>query len=109
MPGMKTFVFSRTLDPSKYPEVTVVSEKHNEKLPSLRAGSGKDIWLFGGGALFQSLLEAGFVDAVELSVMPVLLGGGIPFLPPPASRKKLELTDHRIYKSGIVSLQYAVR
>ena len=109
MPGMKTFVFSRTLDPSKHPEVTVVSEKHNEKLSSLRAGSGKDIWLFGGGSLFQSLLEAEFVDTVELSVIPVLLGGGIPFLPPPASRKKLELTDHRIYKSGIVSLQYAVK
>ena len=109
MPGMKTIVFSRTLNPSKYPEVTVVSEMHNEKLSSLRAGSGKDIWLFGGGSLFQSLLEAGFVDTVELSVMPVLLGGGIPFFPPPASRKKLDLTDHRIYKSGIVSLQYAVK
>jgi len=109
MPGMKTIVFSRTLDPSKYPEVTVVSEKQNERLSSLRAGSGKDIWLFGGGSLFQSLLEAGFVDTVELSIMPVLLGGGIPFLPTPASRKKLELTGHRIYKSGIVSLQYAVK
>jgi dihydrofolate reductase len=109
MPGMKTLVFSRTLDPSKYPEVTVVSEMHSEKLSSLRAGSGKDIWLFGGGSLFQNLLEAEFVDTVELSVIPVLLGGGIPFLPPPASRKKLELTGHRIYKSGIVSLQYAVK
>lgn len=109
MPGMKTIVFSRTLEQSQYPDVTIVGERPHERLASLRAVSSKDIWLFGGGSLFRSLLEAGFVDAVELSVMPVLLGGGIPLLPSPASRKKLDLTGHRIYKSGIVSLQYAVK
>lgn len=109
MPGMKTIVFSRTLEQSQYPDVTIVGERPHERLASLRAVSSKDIWLFGGGSLFRSLLEAGFVDAVELSVMPVLLGGGIPLLPSPASGKKLDLTGHRIYKSGIVSLQYAVK
>ncbi|MFY9803071.1 MAG: hypothetical protein WAK30_08075, partial [Candidatus Acidiferrales bacterium] len=49
------------------------------------------------------------VDTVEVSVVPVLLGGGIPLLPAPADRKKLELTSHKIYKSGTVSLQYAVK
>jgi hypothetical protein len=42
--------------------------------------------------------------------MPVLLGGGIPLLPPPAGRTTLRLTGHRIYPtSGIVLLEYAVR
>ena len=34
--------------------------------------------LFGGGALFRTLLDAGLVDTVEVAVIPVLLGGGIP-------------------------------
>jgi dihydrofolate reductase len=46
----------------------------------LRAQPGKDIWLFGGGALFGSLAEAGLVDTVEVSVVPILLGEGIPLL-----------------------------
>lgn len=109
MPGMKMYVFSRTLSQSKYPQVMIVAEKQNDLLASLRAKSGKDVWLFGGGSLFRSLLEAGFVDAVEVSVVPVLLGAGVPLLPTPSERRKLQLSGHRVYpKTGIVSLQYTV-
>jgi dihydrofolate reductase len=80
-------------------------------LSELRSKSGKDIWLFGGGLLFRSLLEARLVDAVEVSVMPVLLGEGIPLLPPKPSseRYKLRLASSRAFKTGIVSLEYAVK
>jgi dihydrofolate reductase len=107
-PGMKTFVFSRTLRQADHPEVTIVADKSGEMLAALRAESGKDIWLFGGGLLFRSLLNAGLVDTVEVAVMPVLLGGGIPLLPPPAQQARLKLTGHKVYKTGIVSLEYAV-
>jgi dihydrofolate reductase len=109
-PGMKTFVFSRTLRQRDYPKVTIVGEKTEEILTGLRAESGKDIWLFGGGELFRSLLDAGFVDTVEVGVVPVLLGGGISLLSPPAKQAKLKLKDHKVYKkTGIVSLSYAVK
>jgi dihydrofolate reductase len=109
MPGMKTLVFSRTLRQHDYPKITIVAENVGETLTALRAESGKDIWLFGGGLLFRSLLDAGLVDTVEVAVMPVLLGGGIPLLPFPAKQAKLKLTGHTVYKSGIVSLEYAVK
>ena len=106
---MKTFVFSRTLRQRDYPKVTVVAEKSEETVAALRAAPGKDIWLFGGGALFRSLLDAGLVDTVEFAVMPVLLGGGIPLLPPPAKAARLKLTGHKLYKTGIVLLEYGVK
>jgi dihydrofolate reductase len=109
MPGMKTFVFSRTLSQPDYPNVTIVADNVEQTLTALRAAPGKDIWLFGGGLLFRSLLDAGFVDTVEVAVMPVLLGGGIPLLPTPAGRASLTLTGHKVYGSGIVALQYAVK
>jgi dihydrofolate reductase len=109
MPGMKTLVFSRTLWQRDYPKVTIGAEKAEETLTALRAESGKDIWLFGGGLLFRSLLDAGLVDTVERAVIPVLLGGGIPLLPPPAKAAKLNLTGHKVYKTGIVLLEYAVK
>jgi dihydrofolate reductase len=108
IPGMKTLVFSRTLRQRDYPKVTIVAEKAEETLGALRAESGKDIWLFGGGLLFRSLLDAGLVDTVEVAVIPALLGEGIPLLPPPGRQAKLKLTGHKVYKTGIVSLEYAV-
>jgi dihydrofolate reductase len=49
------------------------------------------------------------VDTVEVAVIPVLLGGGIPLLPAPADQVKLKLTAHQIYKTGIVWLQYEAK
>ena len=75
----------------------------------LRTAPGKDIALFGGGDLFRSLLAAGLVDEVSFSVIPVLLGGGIPLLPSPADRARLKLKAHRVYeKTGTVGLEYEI-
>ena len=69
----------------------------------LKRTSGKDIWLFGGGMTFRSLLDAGLVDRVEVSVIPVLLGGGIPLVTE-GRRWPLQFKDSRTFPSGIVSL-----
>jgi len=106
--GAKTFVFSRTLQPEDHPGVTIVSEVSTATVAPIRAQAVKDIWLFGGGALFRSFLDAGFVDTVEVAVIPVLLGGGVPLLPNPARQAKLTLTGHHIYNTGIVLLEYTV-
>jgi dihydrofolate reductase len=107
--GVKTFVFSRTLRQQDYPGVTIVADSAEETVAALRAEPGKDIWLFGGGSLFRSLLDAGLVDTVEVAIMPILLGEGIALLPPPAKQTKLTLTGHKVYKTGIVSLEYSVQ
>ena len=109
MPGMRTFVFSRTLSQERCPGVTV-SAAPVEVVTALKSAPGKDIWLYGGGVLFRELLEAGLVDNVEVAVLPILLGGGIPILPPPAPRKSLSLIRHRLYeKTGTLLLEYEVR
>jgi dihydrofolate reductase len=71
----------------------------------LKDASGKDIWLFGGGTTFRSLLDAGLVDRVDVSIIPVLLGGGIPLVPE-GRRWPLRFKDSRTFPSGIVSLAY---
>jgi dihydrofolate reductase len=108
VPGMKIFVFSRTMRAANFPGVQVVAESVDKRVKALRGEEGKDIWVFGGGELFRGLLEARLVDTVEVGVIPVLLGGGIPLLPAPAKRTKLKLAGHEIYKAGVVSLTYEV-
>ena len=108
MPGMRTVVLSTTLRQADHPEVTVVRENAEQVVAALRSESAKDVWLFGGGESFRRLLGAGLVDTVEVAIEPVLLGGGIPLLPGPAGRQKLQLTNHRVYGTGIVRAEYAV-
>ena len=108
--GIRTFVFSRTLRQSDYNNVTIVGENWKEVVESLREESGKDIWLFGGGSLFRSLAEEGFVDTVEVAIIPILLGKGIPLVAEePDTRIALTLTEHRVYeRTGTVILAYEV-
>ena len=108
--GVKSVVVSRTLEPEKYPKVTIIADDVKRRVLEMKAQPGKDIWLFGGGQLFRSLLAEGLVDTVEVGIIPVLLGGGIPLLPTPAGRVSLTLTSHRVYaKTGTVSLVYDVK
>jgi dihydrofolate reductase len=109
MPGYKVIVFSRTLNPRDYPKVTI-SDDPKTTVTRLKEADGKDIWLFGGGELFRSLLDLGLVDTVEIGVIPVLLGGGIPLLAPPAGRAGLTLTSHRTFqKTGTIALAYDIQ
>lgn len=107
-PGIRNIVFSRTLRPDDCPHATL-SDDAERVVADLRTKPGKDIALFGGGELFRNLLSAGLVDEVSVSVIPVLLGGGIPLLPSPADRARLKLKTHRVYeKTGIVGLEYEI-
>ena len=107
--GVTSIVFSRTLKQQDHPHVTVVPELNTDWVRDLKARSGKDIWLFGGGSLFRSFLDFGLVDRVEVAVVPVLLGAGIPLLPAPYRPTKLRLMSHQLYRSGRVSLIYELQ
>ncbi len=108
-PGMKTYVISTTLRQEDHPGVTIVNDNVEATVAALREEPGKDIWLFGGGVLFRSLLDGGLVDGVEVAIMPVILGGGIPFLPSALEHAKLKLTKHHVYeKTGTVLLVYEI-
>ena len=49
------------------------------------------------------------VDTVEVSVMPILLGDGVPLAPNLSKWIHLPLINHKVYSSGAVSLEYAIR
>jgi dihydrofolate reductase len=109
MPGPKAYVFSRTLQQSDVPNATV-SHDPQATVAALKKAKGKAIWLFGGGELFRSLLELRLVDAIEVAVIPVLLGAGLPMLPTSTARARLKLTKHTLFeKTGTVLLNYDVR
>jgi len=108
MPGIEAIVFSRTLPASQSRGFRVIGDDPREVIRKLKSKPGRDIWLFGGGELFRYLLDGGLVDTVEVAVMPVLLGHGIPLLPA-GVQTQLVLSDVKPLPSGIVALAYSVK
>jgi dihydrofolate reductase len=106
MGGLDVVVFSRTLPPVTKPGLRLVNDDPRTVVAELKAKPGRDIWLFGGGELCRTLLDAGLVDTIEVAVMPVLLTVGVPLLAP-GGLARLVLSDHRILReTGIVLLSY---
>lgn len=106
-PGTQTIVFSRTLRQSDYPKVVITSEL-KKTISLLKEKPGKDIWLFGGGELFRSVLDAGLIDTIEVAVMPILLSQGVPLLAAGARSPALKLIETKTLPSGTVMLSYNV-
>jgi dihydrofolate reductase len=108
-PGMKTYVFSRTLPEGAHGSVTVVSRDAAEFVRELKQTPGKDICVMGGGELARSLFEADLIDEIGFNVHPVLLGAGIPLFHPMSRQIDLELRECRPFKNGCVLLTYRVK
>ena len=66
------------------------------------------VWLVGGAELARSFLRAGLVDELRLSVVPVLLGGGVELFDGTDDRRALTLLGTETYGSGIVELRYEI-
>jgi dihydrofolate reductase len=109
-PGKTNYIFSRTLKSSDIPKSSILSTTLEQTVTELRnqPDNGKDIWLFGGGELFRTLLAAHLVDEIELAIIPILLGDGIPLLPRTSQRTQLKLNHQRSYKNGMLSVTYSI-
>jgi len=77
----------------------------NERLRP-RFGS---IWFVGGGAVSGECLRLGLADEVRYSILPILIGEGIPFFEKLDRDVALHLAEVKAYKSGTVALRYEVR
>lgn len=107
--GGEVIVFSRTLKTPPRPEVKLVATSPVDAVRQLKQQPGKDIWLFGGGSMFRTLVDAGLVDSVEVAIMPVLLSQGVPLLEPGGriTGMKLEKCE-TLPASGIVMVTYSI-
>lgn len=69
----------------------------------------KNVWLVGGAMLVKDFIRLKLADEIRLSVLPILLGDGIPFFDHIEQEQALHLKDVTAYKSGMVELCYEIR
>jgi dihydrofolate reductase len=108
MPGVKTYVFTRTLSSINDPNAELVSQGAGPFVRDLKKRPGKDICCMGGGELARSLFEADVIDEVGLNIHPLLLGDGIPLFLPMTQQVNLKLRECRPFKNGCVLVSYDV-
>ena len=69
----------------------------------------RSIWFVGGGAVAADCLRCGLADEVRYSIVPVLIGAGVPFFARLDADIALHLAEVKAYESGMVELHYEVR
>jgi dihydrofolate reductase len=69
----------------------------------------RSIWFVGGGVVCGECLRLGLADEVRYSILPVLIGEGIPFFEKLDRDFALHLAEVNAYKSGMVEIRYEVR
>src|SRR5690606_34384538 len=91
------------------PSVFAMQGSPSELLEALHERGGRNrAWLVGGGDLAGQFLKAGLIDTLEIGIVPVLLGHGIPLFGG-EPRPRLELQWAKGLPSGIVHALYDLR
>ncbi|MFN9778035.1 MAG: dihydrofolate reductase family protein [Candidatus Kapaibacterium sp.] len=105
--GFTTYVVTHNKEyTASTPQTFIINEDAVGALRSIKHTAEKDIWIVGGGALIQSLLNDRLIDAMIISVVPKIIGDGIRLFPAPSEESQWRLTHTQSFNTGIASLLY---
>jgi len=104
--GKRCWVFSRQKIKSTVPGVTVTMESPPAVVKQMKSQKLRRAWLVGGGELAGAFRADGLISEYIISVIPVLLGGGIQLFGEKGAQERLTLVESQRYASGIIQLRY---
>jgi dihydrofolate reductase len=105
-PGKRSIVFTRRDLTSERDDITFTSAQPQAVLAELAARGMKRAWLVGGAELIAAFHKVRLIDEYIVSVIPVILGEGIPLFLPTGVEQGLELVDSQRFPSGLVQTTY---
>ena len=95
--------------PEEDADVRVVSARAADLRDELVAAAGeRDVWIVGGGNVASQFADAGMLDELIVTVVPVVLGDGKPLFDRGLGAGPLRLRGTRAFTSGMVELHYDV-
>ncbi|MGC3962770.1 MAG: dihydrofolate reductase family protein [Rhodocyclaceae bacterium] len=104
--GKRVWVLSsRDLDAADA-DVTITPDEPDAVMREIAAQGLRRVWLAGGGMVAGEFRRHGLITGYIVSVIPVVLGNGIPLLGHSGDQEQLELLESRAYPDGIVQLHY---
>ena len=105
-PDKDNFVFTKQLG-LEDSNVSFVNDDIVSFAKELRKRKGEKIWLIGGGQINSIFLKNDLVDEMILTIVPIVLGDGIPLFAKDEINKTLRLEKTHAYPNGMVQLTYA--
>lgn len=103
--GLDCYVLTRRELPSSG-QIHFTCQPVTKLVKERKQRPGKNIWICGGAAVVQPLIRENLIDRYDISIIPTILGGGIPLFPDGMVEKRLHLT-YTENANGIVRLIYA--
>lgn len=98
-------VFSHTLTEVGWKTARVATRGLEEEVRALKEQPGPDI-LVGSRSLITSLMKAGLIDELQLTIHPVIVGDGLPLFESITDRTTLKLIGTKTFGCGAVTLTY---
>lgn len=102
--GKRNYVFTRKTSLTNTEEVTFTNEDPVKLVKKLIKEDGKNIWLIGGGQINGQLLQAGLIDELILTIIPVVLGDGIRIFETNGLENWFHLQHCQSYENGMVQM-----
>lgn len=104
----RTIVLSHRPLPVERPNVEFYTGALEKLVSEVLGPACRNVWVVGGAAAAKSFIDARLADEIRISVLPVILGGGLPFFDHIGREHALHLKDVTAYKSGMVELCYEI-
>lgn len=108
-PGKPCWVFSRQRHESAQPQVTFTSQSPVQVVSDLRTRGFRRAWLVGGGELAGSFRAHRLITEYIVSIIPVILGAGIPLFTSSGPEENLQHVAAKSYANGVIQLRYTHR
>lgn len=105
--GLTTYVITHRRQPSSA-DIRFVQEEPCSLVRRLREEQGRAIWICGGSRIIQPLVREDLLDVYHISVIPTILGAGLPLFAEISQKIKLKLRSTQVY-NGIVESVYVCR
>ena len=104
-----TIVLTHRKLPIDRPNIQTYSGDLNKFVDERLKPNYKNVWLVGGAELIKDFIRLNLANEIRQSILPVILGGGIPFYDQIGKEQALHLKDVTAYKTGMVELCYEIR
>jgi dihydrofolate reductase len=98
---------NRTL-PAFHPKVSFFSGDLKRLLETVHLPQYQSVWVVGGSQVVNDFLKQGLANELRISILPIILGDGLPFFDAIGFEIKLQLLDSKTYKNGMQDVHYQI-
>ncbi len=99
-------VFSNTMKKAEWNNTKVIGGDIVAEMKHLKNSKGLDMAILGSGSIVTQFADAGLIDEYQIMIDPVAIGKGTPLFNGLKKKLDLKLTESKLFKSGIVLLNY---